>query len=101
MNIANIKMVLDKIKAEPHLWDQDHWHSFCGTRHCFAGWAQVMSGNLPSEKYARQDAQAFFEMDDNVASYAFWSRTTLEELEELLNPDFKRWKWEDEEWIEH
>lgn len=38
--------ILDSIKDDPCSWDQEHWHSRCGTKHCIAGFATYLSGPL-------------------------------------------------------
>jgi hypothetical protein len=38
--------IVARIEAEPGSWQQDAWHSSCGTRHCIAGFATVLSGAL-------------------------------------------------------
>jgi len=36
--------VLKQIKGHPESLDMRSWHSDCGTKHCFAGWAVTLSG---------------------------------------------------------
>jgi hypothetical protein len=36
--------VLSQITEHPETWQQDAWHSACGTRHCVAGWAVTLDG---------------------------------------------------------
>lgn len=43
MNIRNFERVLDIIKKDPDNWNQHTWH--CGTKHCLAGWAQVLKNH--------------------------------------------------------
>src|SRR5690606_3904822 len=38
--------VLDQIELHPNTHDQAVWHSECGTRHCCAGWAVVLAGDV-------------------------------------------------------
>ena len=38
--------ILAQITAHPESWDQRRWHAACGTKHCIAGWACVLSGPL-------------------------------------------------------
>lgn len=51
INWTLFERTLAAIKANPEHWDQGDWH--CGTSHCFAGFAQVLSlqdaGDLPTE----------------------------------------------------
>jgi len=37
--------VLAQLRAHPETWDQESWHSECGTTHCCAGWAVVLAGD--------------------------------------------------------
>lgn len=63
MNLDNWKLVLDKIKDDPSCWKQNEWH--CGTKHCFAGWAQILGGNKVTEnnsRAVRRDARMFLEI---------------------------------------
>ena len=38
--------VLEQIKKQPKCLDMRHWHSDCGTKHCFAGWAVTLAGEI-------------------------------------------------------
>jgi uncharacterized protein YjbI with pentapeptide repeats len=38
--------IVAQIEANPETWQQDTWHSACGTRHCIAGFATHLSGDL-------------------------------------------------------
>jgi hypothetical protein len=38
--------ILDQIEAHPESWNQETWHSTCGTKHCIAGHATNLSGPL-------------------------------------------------------
>jgi len=38
--------ILAQITTSPETWDQTQWHNPCGTKHCIAGWACVLSGPL-------------------------------------------------------
>lgn len=37
--------ILEQIEQHPESWDQTLWHNSCGTTHCIAGWAIVLSGS--------------------------------------------------------
>lgn len=45
MNIELMKRVRDQITQRPETHDQNHWgrRTECGTTHCVAGWACVLS----------------------------------------------------------
>lgn len=85
MHKENFKKVLDHIEAHPETWNQRHWHSDCGTAHCVAGHAQIMSGKELNETTARIDARAFLGLDAYQASYAFASLRTLQELKDFAD----------------
>ena len=53
MNVENFKRVLGHIKAHPETWNQGEWH--CGTAHCFAGHAQIMSGKVSANSDGKYD----------------------------------------------
>jgi hypothetical protein len=88
MNKENVKKVLDAIKANPESWDQTQWH--CGSSHCFAGHAQLMSGNPQDSRTTRRDARAFLDMSRVDADWAFAGHRTLDELKELLSDGYDR-----------
>jgi hypothetical protein len=41
---ARAAAVLAQITEHPETWQQDTWHSACGTRHCVAGWTVTLGG---------------------------------------------------------
>lgn len=46
-NVELLRRTLEHIEANPREWDQGKWAEDnypCGTSHCFAGWAVVLSG---------------------------------------------------------
>ena len=90
MNIENFKLVLDKIKSCPSQWKQNVWH--CGTAHCFAGWAQILSGNKEDERSVRRDARVFLDISNFDANYLFAATTTLSDFETFFtkHTDFNR-----------
>jgi uncharacterized protein YjbI with pentapeptide repeats len=45
--------VLRQITEHPETWDQEVWHSDCGTAHCCAGWAVVLAGGAGPRAEAR------------------------------------------------
>jgi len=81
-NLENIKLVLDKIENNPDCWVQKYWH--CGASHCFAGWAQILSGNAPNNETVRRDARMFLGFNIREANYYFNGRRTLKELKTAL-----------------
>jgi hypothetical protein len=85
MNRANIQKVIDVIEAVPSCWNQAKWH--CGTQHCFAGHAQILSGKTANDTTVRQDARVFLDLDLATANWAFSSNRTLEDFKTLLVED--------------
>lgn len=79
MNLARYQQVLDQIRNHPETWKQEVWHTQCGTKHCVAGWAQVLSGQ-PVSNMASEDARRWLDVSVSVADYLFASYRTLEDL---------------------
>lgn len=46
-NIELLQLTLKTIKENPQHWNQENWH--CGTSHCFAGFVELISNNIPIE----------------------------------------------------
>ncbi|MGL5937068.1 MAG: hypothetical protein ACRCZI_15765 [Cetobacterium sp.] len=78
MNQAHYKKVLAQIEAHPETWNQKMWH--CGTTHCFAGWAQVLSGKQANEDTARRDARVYLDLSIYEADYLFDPCRSLDDL---------------------
>jgi hypothetical protein len=89
LNRENLKLVLDHIKADPHSWEQDDWHSECGTKHCFAGWAQILSGKPASNDTVIQDARIFLGLARAQAKYLFSCKRVLADFEAVLTEGFR------------
>lgn len=84
MNRENFKRVLDTIRANPESWNQHLWHSECGTAHCFAGHAEILSGVRSDEfSHVFEIAQEWLGLTDKEASYIFKSSRTMEDFEEF------------------
>lgn len=76
MNVERFNQVLDHIIAHPETWNQEVFH--CGTAHCFAGHAQIMSGVETREQHRTwNDAAKFLELSDVDSIYLFNSERTL------------------------
>jgi len=85
MNIENFKLVLAKIESDPNCWDQRKWH--CGTKHCFAGWAQILSGKKPDHHVVRKDARIFLGLGKDEADYLFDPERTLIDFKNAMEVD--------------
>src|ERR1700678_2696400 len=77
------KTVINQILARPETWDQTTWHSSCGTKHCFAGLCQILSGTAPNEATAKLDAQKALGLDDHEVAVYFRGDCHLTELYNL------------------
>jgi len=86
-DIENCKKVIEIIESQPNSWDQKNWHSECGTKHCVAGWAQILANKEVSNMYARRDARIFLKLTVKEANYFFDMHRTLEEIKVLADPN--------------
>lgn len=82
MNIKNFEKVLKTIKKNPNQWRQATWH--CGTQHCFAGWAQVLSGKKADSMTVAQDALSFLGISENQGDWLFDPARLITDFEEFL-----------------
>jgi hypothetical protein len=82
LNRENFQKVLDKIESDPSCWKQDTWH--CGTKHCFAGWAQVLSGKPVSNATVRRDARIFLGLTYTEANYLFSPYRKMQDFRDFL-----------------
>ena len=72
-----LKTVVNQILAHPETWYQGNWH--CGTKHCIAGWCQILSGKPQNSDSAASDAQEALGISDTDASFLFRSSCTISE----------------------
>jgi hypothetical protein len=87
-NAANFAKVLEKIESCPAEWKQDSWH--CGTKHCFAGWAQVLANKPVSNETVRRDARQFLGLTMAEADYLFAGHRTLEDFKSYNRAGYNR-----------
>jgi len=87
-NLTNIKLVLDKIEANPSCWNQEDW--YCGSSHCFAGLAQIELTGAENENTVRRDARIFFGFTKHETDYYFSGTRTLGELKTALEDWYDR-----------
>ena len=85
MNKENIQKVIDVIEDNPHSWNQDFWH--CGTTHCFAGHAQILSGKQANKATVRKDARIFLDLDLRTFNWVSNYCRTLDDLKSLLTDE--------------
>lgn len=90
MNRENYKEVLAQIESDPRSWDQKVWHrnrgplGICGSAHCFAGWAEILSGHKADYRTAAFHAQRWLEISDQEATYLFAVERTLKDFHKFL-----------------
>lgn len=88
MNIELYKRVLSGIRAYPESWNQERWHSDCGTRHCFAGWVEILAGyewDCEESHLTKLRAQAQLQLTDQQTRYLFDSTRTIKDFENFLD----------------
>lgn len=79
--------VLEFIETHPDKWNQSMWANECRTQFCFAGWACVMAGNVPTKEEEndnnwvwRDNAKEILGLRDWDAYLLFDGRNTLYEI---------------------
>lgn len=72
-----LRTAVNQILDHPETWDQTKWHSPCGTKHCIAGWCQILSGAPVNEYTVIEDAQKALGITDFEASVLFAGSQTL------------------------
>ena len=70
--------IIAKIEADPGCWLQTNWH--CGTKHCYAGLAQIDSGKQPNASSVRVDARIWLGLNICDADWLFDVSRTLSDL---------------------
>ena len=78
MNIERHNQIIAKIEADPESWNQKAWH--CETKHCYAGYAQILSGKGSNNILVRHDARLWLQISKKEANYLFSRERTLEDL---------------------
>ena len=77
------KAAVNQILSHPETWDQSTWHSECGTKHCFAGWCQILAGKPKDSEKAKQDAKEALGLTEFEAGHFFRATCSLSELHAL------------------
>ena len=75
-----LKAAVNQILRHPDTWNQATWHSECGTKHCIAGWCQILSGNKVPTCDVWRDAQAALDISSADASWLFSGDRSLREI---------------------
>lgn len=83
---ALARAAVNQILLHPKTWNQSVWHNDCGTKHCFGGWCQILSGKPMNSDTVMEDAVNALGLDltdsqdRGIAEYLFFSETTLAQL---------------------
>ena len=85
MHITRFKTILNRIKSNPECWNQKIWHF--GTSHCFAGHAQIDSGNEIDTWNAYNNAKQWLNLTESECDYIFNKSTTIENFEVFLKKE--------------
>lgn len=75
-----LRAVVNQITQHREMWDQTNYHSDCGTKHCVAGWAQILGGRPVTHRYPNIEAQALLGLSDVDAAWLFAGHRTLPEI---------------------
>ena len=75
-----LKTAINQIIRHPETWDQSAWHSDCGTKHCLAGWCQILSGKRPNKETALEDARKALRISLEEARRLFRTSCPLVEM---------------------
>ena len=75
-----IKTAVNQILQHPETWNQGNWHSSCGTKHCIAGWCQILSGKDQNSDTASSDAAEALGLTANEENWLFSAERTLSDI---------------------
>ena len=75
-----LKTAVNQILAHPNTWDQTHWHSSCGSKHCIAGWCQILAGHVADEGCVTSQAQEALGISMADRAWLFAPIRTLAEI---------------------
>ncbi len=79
MNLDLHARIIKEIRSNPEGWDNGKWH--CKTTHCYAGFAQILSGTKPDRYSAANEARIALGLNESESRYMFAANRTLAELE--------------------
>lgn len=83
---ALARAAVNQILLHPETWDQSQWHNECGSKHCFAGWCQILAGKEPNCDMAEEDAMKALglsfdnEDESEIVDRVFYGGATLDQL---------------------
>lgn len=91
---------MDFILAHPEKHNQGYWSlgTECGTAHCFAGWALILSGmtlselapgdndyRTPNGRFVRFEAKRVLRLDKDQATRLFHGFNTVTDLKHIVD----------------
>ena len=82
LNKELLVAVINQICQNPETHNQAEWH--CRTQHCFAGWAQILSGKEACNNTASKDAQEACGLTDEEADWLFAGTRTRPEMHSFV-----------------
>lgn len=98
---ALMRAIINKIITDPEHWNQGQYHSQCGTKHCFAGWGEVLG--LPKgvkleleSKHTHNRTKRYLGLTKKEAEWLFVGYRNFNEIYQFV-VDFlkgKRWKFD-------
>ena len=74
---------VNRILSNPDSWNQEIYHSDCGTKHCIAGHGQIAAGKPMSINTCRDDAREWYGLTGEDSEWLFRHDRTLTELYEF------------------
>lgn len=90
MKRLRLRKIIKKIQDDPKCWNQQTWHSECGTSHCIAGHCQIAAGKYDNNIYnnwdhidreqVKIDAIEYLGIDKYQTGFLFQGYLTLKEI---------------------
>ena len=71
---------VNRILANPDSWNQERYHSDCGTQHCIAGHGQIAAGKPMDDDACADDAQEWYGLTSEDTYWLFRHDCTLPEM---------------------
>ena len=72
---ALLRAAINQIIQNPKTWNQRSYH--CGTKHCVAGWCQILGGRTKKEIEATEQAHNGIDCAEDAASLLGMNGTDL------------------------
>ena len=86
--------IMETIEKNRKLWNQKQYHSpkKCGTAHCIAGWAQILTGNKERDWNAWNDGRRVLELEYEDAEGMFFCDATLTKIKKVAKRAYSKEK---------